>query len=82
MSTADNIGMAIEMVRRIANKPASTAGEVAGVIIRSSDGCARGSSGVITSQLSVGFTSYPGRKDELTGQDWPLAFQSGVEVLL
>lgn len=79
--TGTNMGMTIENgAKEVADKPASTVGEVAGIFAKGLLMGARGNSGVITSQLFRGFSQSVKEKEELTGQDLALAFQSGVEV--
>ncbi|KXT74525.1 Dihydroxyacetone kinase family protein [Streptococcus sp. DD10] len=79
--TGTNMGMTIENgAKEVADKPASTVGEVAGILAKGLLMGARGNSGVITSQLFRGFSQAIKDKDELTGKDLALAFQSGVEV--
>ena len=76
--TGTNMGMTIENgAKEVADKSASTVGEVAGIFAKGLLMGARGNSGVITSQL---FSQSVKEKEELTGQDLALAFQSGVEV--
>ncbi|GAD46832.1 predicted kinase [Streptococcus anginosus T5] len=79
--TGTNMGMTIENgAKEVADKSASTVGEVAGIFAKGLLMGARGNSGVITSQLFRGFSRSVKEKEELTGQDLALAFQSGVEV--
>ena len=79
--TGTNMGMTIENgAKEVADKSASTDGEVAGIFAKGLLMGARGNSGVITSQLFRGFSQSVKEKEELTGQDLALAFQSGVEV--
>ena len=79
--TGTNMGMTIENgAKEVADKPASTVGEVVSILAKGLLMGARGNSGVITSQLFRGFSQAIKDKDELTGQDLALAFQSGVEV--
>ena len=79
--TGTNMGMTMENgAKEVADKPASTVGEVASILAKGLLMGARGNSGVITSQLFRGFSQAIKEKDELTGQDLALAFQSGVEV--
>ena len=79
--TGTNMGMTIENgAKEVADKYASTVGEVAGIFAKGLLMGARGNSGVITSQLFRGFSQSVKEKEELTGQDLALAFQSGVEV--
>ena len=79
--TGTNMGMTIENgAKEIADKPASTVGEVGQILSKGLLMGARGNSGVITSQLFRGFGQAIKDKEELTGQDLAHAFQSGVEV--
>ena len=79
--TGTKMGMTIENgAKEVADKSASTVGEVAGIFAKGLLMGARGNSGVITSQLFRGFSQSVKEKEELTGQDLALAFQSGVEV--
>ena len=79
--TGTNMGMTIENgAKEVADKPASTVGEAASILAKGLLMGARGNSGVITSQLFRGFSQAIKEKDELTGKDLALAFQSGVEV--
>lgn len=79
--TGTNMGMTIENgAKEVADKSASTVGEMAGIFAKGLLMGARGNSGVITSQLFRGFSQSVKEKEELTGQDLALAFQSGVEV--
>ena len=79
--TGTNMGMTIENgAKEVADKSASTVGEVAGNFAKGLLMGARGNSGVITSQLFRGFSQSVKEKEELTGQDLALAFQAGVEV--
>ncbi|MDK8091060.1 DAK2 domain-containing protein [Streptococcus intermedius] len=79
--TGTNMGMTIENgAKEVADKSASTVGEVAGIFAKGLLMGARGNSGVITSQLFRGFSQSVKEKEELTGQDLALAFQAGVEV--
>ena len=79
--TGTNMGMTIENgAKEVADKSASTVGEVAGIFAKGLLMGARGNSGVITSQLFRGFSQSVKEKEELTGQDLALSFQSGVEV--
>lgn len=79
--TGTNMGMTIENgAKEVADKSASTVGEVAGIFAKGLLMGARGNSGVITSQLFRGFSQSVKEKEELTGQDLAFAFQSGVEV--
>lgn len=79
--TGTNMGMTIENgAREVADKPASTVGEVAQILSKGLLMGARGNSGVITSQLFRGFGQSIKDKEELTGHDLAHAFQAGVEV--
>ena len=79
--TGTNMGMTIENgAKEVADKPASTVGEAASILAKGLLMGARGNSGVITSQLFRGFSQAIKTKEELTGKDLALAFQSGVEV--
>ena len=79
--TGTNMGMTIENgAKEVADKSASTVGEVAGIFAKGLLMGARGNSGVITSQLFRGFSQSVKEKEELTGQDLALAVQAGVEV--
>ena len=79
--TGTNMGMTIENgAKEVADKSASTVGEVAAIFAKGLLMGARGNSGVITSQLFRGFSQSVKGKDELDGQALSLAFQSGVEV--
>ena len=79
--TGTNMGMTIENgAKEVADKSASTVGEVAAIFANGLLMGARGNSGVITSQLFRGFSQSVKGKDELDGQALALAFQSGVEV--
>ena len=79
--TGTNMGMTIENgAKEVADRSASTVGEVAAIFAKGLLMGARGNSGVITSQLFRGFSQSVKGKDELDGQALALAFQSGVEV--
>lgn len=79
--TGTNMGMTIENgAKEVADKPASTVGQVASILAKGLLMGARGNSGVITSQLFRGFSQAVKDKEELTGEDLAAAFQSGVEV--
>ena len=79
--TGTNMGMTIENgAKEVADKPASTVGEVGQILSKGLLMGARGNSGVITSQLFRGFGQAIKNKEELTGKDLAHAFQSGVEV--
>ena len=79
--TGTNMGKTIENgAKEVADKPATTVGEVGQILSKGLLMGARGNSGVITSQLFRGFGQAIKDKEELTGQDLAHAFQSGVEV--
>ena len=79
--TGTNMGMTIENgAKEVADKPATTVGEVGQILSKGLLMGARWNSGVITSQLFRGFGQAIKDKEELTGQDLAHAFQSGVEV--
>ncbi len=79
--TGTNMGMTTENgAKEVADKPATTVGEVGQILSKGLLMGARGNSGVITSQLFRGFGQAIKDKEELTGQDLAHAFQSGVEV--
>lgn len=79
--TGTNMEMTIENgAKEVADKPATTVGEVGQILSKGLLMGARGNSGVITSQLFRGFGQAIKDKEELTGQDLAHAFQSGVEV--
>ncbi len=79
--TGTNMGMTIENgAKEVADKPATTVGEVGQILSKGLLMGARGNSGVITSQLFRGFGQAIKDKEELTGQDLAHAFQSSVEV--
>ena len=79
--TGTNMGMTIENgAKEVADKPATTVGEVGQILSKGLLMGARGNSGVITSQLFRSFGQAIKDKEELTGQDLAHAFQSGVEV--
>lgn len=79
--TGTNMGMTIENgAKEVADKSASTVGEVAAIFAKGLLMGARGNSGVITSQLFRGFSQSVKGKDELDGKELARAFQSGVEV--
>ena len=79
--TGTNMGMTIENgAKEVADKPATTVGEVGQILSKGLLMGARGKSGVITTQLFRGFGQAIKDKEELTGQDLAHAFQSGVEV--
>lgn len=79
--TGTNMSMTMDNgAKEVADKPASTVGEVAQILSKGLLMGARGNSGVITSQLFRGFGQSVKGKDELTGKDLAQAFQMGVEV--
>lgn len=79
--TGTNMGMTMENgAKEVADKSAASVGEAAAIFAKGLLMGARGNSGVITSQLFRGFSQSVKDKDELTGEDLALAFQSGVEV--
>lgn len=79
--TGTNMSMTIDNgAKEVADKPASTVGEVGQILSKGLLMGARGNSGVITSQLFRGFGQSVKGKDELTGKDLAQAFQMGVEV--
>lgn len=79
--TGTNMGMTIENgAKEVADKSASSVGEVASIFAKGLLMGARGNSGVITSQLFRGFSQSVKDKAELSGTDLALAFQAGVEV--
>lgn len=79
--TGTNMGMTITNgAKEVADKSASTVGEVAQILSKGLLMGARGNSGVITSQLFRGFGQSVKDKVELDGKDLAQAFQHGVEV--
>ncbi|HEP1467239.1 TPA: DAK2 domain-containing protein [Streptococcus pyogenes] len=79
--TGTNMSMTMDNgAKEVADKPASTVGEVGQMLSKGLLMGARGNSGVITSQLFRGFGLSIKGKDELTGKDLAQAFQVGVEV--
>ncbi len=79
--TGTNMGMTITNgAKEVADKPASTVGEVGQILSKGLLMGARGNSGVITSQLFRGFAQSIKGKVELDGKDLAHAFQNGVEV--
>ena len=79
--TGTNMGMTITNgAKEVADKPASTVGEVGQILSKGLLMGARGNSGVITSQLFRGFGQSIKGKKELDGKDLAAAFQNGVEV--
>ncbi|KPJ21893.1 DAK2 domain-containing protein [Streptococcus phocae] len=79
--TGTNMGMTMDNgAKEVADKPASTVGEVGQILSKGLLMGARGNSGVITSQLFRGFGQSIKGKSELDGKDLAQAFQMGVEV--
>lgn len=79
--TGTNMSMTMDNgAKEVADKPASTVGEVGQILSKGLLMGARGNSGVITSQLFRGFGQSVKGKDELTGKDLAQAFQMGVEI--
>ncbi|EHI68930.1 DAK2 domain-containing protein [Streptococcus ictaluri] len=79
--TGTNMSMTMDNgAKEVADKPASTVGEVGQILSKGFLMGARGNSGVITSQLFRGFGQSIKGKEELTGKDLAQAFQMGVEV--
>ncbi|MGT2729523.1 DAK2 domain-containing protein [Streptococcus phocae subsp. salmonis] len=79
--TGTNMGMTMDNgAKEVADKPASTVGEVGQILSKGLLMGARGNSGVITSQLFRGFGQSIKGKTELDGKDLAQAFQMGVEV--
>ncbi|HEP1546856.1 phosphatase [Streptococcus pyogenes] len=79
--TGTNMSMTMDNgAKEVADKPASTVGEVGQMLSKGLLMGARGNSGVITSQLFRGFGQSIKGKNELTGKDLAQAFQVGVEV--
>ncbi|SQF37173.1 phosphatase [Streptococcus pyogenes] len=79
--TGTNMSMTMDNgAKEVADKPASTVGEVGQMLSKGLLMGARGNSGVITLQLFRGFGQSIKGKDELTGKDLAQAFQVGVEV--
>ncbi|HGG0504972.1 TPA: DAK2 domain-containing protein [Streptococcus pyogenes] len=79
--TGTNMSMTMDNgAKEVADKPASTVGQVGQMLSKGLLMGARGNSGVITSQLFRGFGQSIKGKDELTGKDLAQAFQVGVEV--
>lgn len=79
--TGTNMSMTMDNgAKEVADKPASTVGEVGQILSKGLLMGARGNSGVITSQLFRGFGQSVKGKDELTGKDLAQAFQMGVEA--
>ncbi|HER5039292.1 TPA: DAK2 domain-containing protein, partial [Streptococcus pyogenes] len=76
--TGTNMSMTMDNgAKEVADKPASTVGEVGQMLSKGLLMGARGNSGVITSQLFRGFGQSIKGKDELTGKDLAQAFQVG-----
>lgn len=79
--TGTNMSMTMDNgAKEVADKLASTVGEVGQILSKGLLMGARGNSGVITSQLFRGFGQSIKSKEELTGKDLAQAFQMGVEV--
>lgn len=79
--TGTNMGMTITNgAKEVADRPASTVGEVAQILSKGLLMGARGNSGVILSQLFRGFGQKVVGLDELDGHDLAAALQNGVEV--
>lgn len=79
--TGTNMGMTMDNgAKEVADKPATTVGQVGQILSKGLLMGARGNSGVITSQLFRGFGQSIKELDELDGQALANAFQSGVEV--
>ena len=79
--TGTNMGMTMDNgAKAVADQSASTVGEVGQILSKGLLMGARGTSGVITSQLFRGFGQSIKDKTELDGQDLAHAFQAGVEV--
>lgn len=79
--TGTNMGMTIANgAKEVADKSATTVGEVAQILSKGLLMGARGNSGVITSQLFRGFGQSVKDKEDLDGKDLAQAFQHGVEV--
>lgn len=79
--TGTNMSMTMDNgAKEVADKPASTVGEVGQILSKGLLMGARGNSGVITSQLFRGFGQSIKSKEELTGKDLAQAFQMGVEL--
>jgi len=85
--TGTNMGMTIENgAKEVADKPASTVGEVASILAKGLLMGARGNSGVITSQLFRGFSQAIKDKDELTDKigytTWKVTGQIMFSILV
>ncbi|MFC3927546.1 DAK2 domain-containing protein [Streptococcus caprae] len=79
--TGTNMSMTMDNgAKEVADKPATTVGEVGQILSKGLLMGARGNSGVITSQLFRGFGQSIKDKSELDGKDLAAAFQNGVEV--
>lgn len=79
--TGTNMSMTMDNgAKEVADKPASTVGQVGQILSKGVLMGARGNSGVITSQLFRGFGQSIKDKTELDGKDLAQAFQTGVEV--
>lgn len=79
--TGTNMGMTMDNgAKEVADKPATTVGQVGQILSKGLLMGARGNSGVITSQLFRGFGQSIKDLDELDGKALADAFQAGVEV--
>lgn len=79
--TGTNMGMTMDNgAKEVADKPATTVGQVGQILSKGLLMGARGNSGVITSQLFRGFGQSIKDLDELDGKALADAFQTGVEV--
>lgn len=79
--TGTNMGMTMDNgAKEVADKPATSVGQVGQILSKGLLMGARGNSGVITSQLFRGFGQSIKELDELDGKALAEAFQSGVEV--
>ena len=79
--TGTNMGMTMDNgAKEVADKPATTVGQVGQILSKGLLMGARGNSGVITSQLFRGFGQSIKYLDELDGKALAEAFQAGVEV--
>lgn len=79
--TGTNMGMTMDNgAKEVADKPATTVGQVGQILSKGLLMGARGNSGVITSQLFRGFGQSIKDLDELDGKALAEAFQAGVEV--
>lgn len=79
--TGTNMSMTMENgAKEVADKPATTVGQVGQILSKGVLMGARGNSGVITSQLFRGFGQSIKEKEELSGKELAQAFQAGVEI--